>query len=132
MIRISLAIVFLFGFLASNAQKKAPAVTDTSLMAKIVFQESLHDMGTIKREGQATFIFTFTNEGKSPLVLANVKPRCSCTVAEWSKVPVKPGQPGEITIKYTPDHRGDFLQDFSVTSNALNSPVEIHIKGVIR
>jgi hypothetical protein len=114
------------------AQKTAKPVKDTSLMAKIAFDETLHDFGKIEREGSVTATFRFENRGKEPLVISSVKPRCGCTKATWSKEPVKHGKSGEIKVKYTPDHHGDFMNEVTVYSNSVTPELLLYVKGVIK
>jgi len=58
------------------------------------FNEEKHDFGKIPQGTPVTTVFEFTNIGKSPLILADVRPTCGCTIADYTKVPVKPGDKG--------------------------------------
>ncbi len=98
----------------------------------IEFKETLHDFGQLPLKSDATCEFTFTNTGEVPLVLSKVRASCGCTVPEWPKEPVLPGEEGVITVKYTTVHRPNVINKaVIVQSNADNKQVILRIKGEI-
>jgi hypothetical protein len=99
----------------------------------ITFEKTVHDFGKIHEEdGRVSTIFTFKNEGMSPLVLSNVRASCGCTTPTWTKEPVEPGQSGEITVTYNANGRpGHFEKTVTVTSNATEPTKRIYIKGEV-
>lgn len=107
-----------------KAQQSSPAVNDS-----IVFDKTVHDYGTIEKASDGTSIFTFTNKGQKPLVLSNVRASCGCTVPEWPKQPVAPGESGEIKVKYNTNIAGNFNKTITVNSNAVNSVVTLRVGG---
>ena len=65
--------------------------------SEITFTKSGYDFGTIKEDGgKVEYVFEFENTGSAPLIVSNVRPSCGCTVPEWTKDPVLPGQKGSI------------------------------------
>ena len=100
---------------------------------EITFEETIHDFGKLPFKGVAECEFTFTNTGKEPLIIQNCPSTCGCTVPTCPKdKPIKPGEKGVIKVKYNNTHiAGTFNKEFSVMSNAKNSPVRITIKGEI-
>jgi hypothetical protein len=64
------------------------------------FNEEKHDFGKIPQGTPVTTIFEFTNIGAQPLILTDVKPTCGCTIADFTKTPVKKGEKGSIKITY--------------------------------
>ena len=99
--------------------------------ASISFAEEKHDFGTIPCKKEATYSFEFTNEGKTPLIISDVKTSCGCTVPQWTKKPVKPGAKGEITIKYDAAFPGVFHKTVEVFYNGPASPDSLEIKGEV-
>jgi hypothetical protein len=99
--------------------------------ARIEFKEAQHDFGKIEFGGNGTYEFKFTNKGKSPLVLDNVRSTCGCTVPEWTREPLKPSETGIIRVIYDTHRVGAFSKTLIVYSNAANSPVRIFIKGTV-
>ncbi|MDQ3071660.1 MAG: DUF1573 domain-containing protein [Bacteroidota bacterium] len=85
----------------------------------ILWENTHHNFGTIKEEGGAvTYIFKFKNTGKQPVKLLKVQPGCGCTVSEWTKTDIVPGQTGFVSATYDPTGRpGPFHKSVSVTAN---------------
>lgn len=98
--------------------------------AKIEFTQDVYDYGEVKYGGDGYCTFTFKNTGDAPLVLGNVKGSCSCTVPEWPKTPIAPGETGELKVKYNTQNPGAINKSVTINSNAVNTPVKIiRIKG---
>lgn len=117
-------IVFSFFSFSLYAQNATTAKNDS-----IIFDKTIHDYGTIERGSDGTSVFTFTNKGQKPLVLNNVRASCGCTVPEWPRQPVAPGETGEIKVKYNTNINGNFNKSITVNSNAENSVVILRVKG---
>lgn len=66
-------------FITVHAQQPTKPTSDTSQMAKIVFEQTVHDYGTIAKGSEGICTFKFTNKGKVPLLLSTVKASCGCT-----------------------------------------------------
>ena len=120
-----IAMMFLAAF-TIQAQDK-PATPQDS----IVFASTTHDYGTIVQASDGSCVFTFTNKGKAPIVLNDVKASCGCTVPEWTRTPVAPGEKGSIKVTYNTNNVGAFTKSITVNSNAINSPLCLIIKGTV-
>jgi hypothetical protein len=103
----------------------------TASQDSIIFDKLEHDYGTMEFGDDGNTVFTFTNKGKAPVVLSNVRASCGCTTPEWTKTPVGPGEKGEIKVKYNTNLPGTFNKSITVTSNAANSTVMLRIKGQV-
>lgn len=98
--------------------------------AKITFQEDMYDFGDLPYDGNGYHTFIFENTGNEPLVLGEVKGSCSCTVPEWTRTPIAPGEKGEIRVKYDTKRVGAINKSVSINSNAVNTPMKvIRIQG---
>lgn len=108
----------------------AIALISFSLNAQVIeFDATTHDFGEISETlGTAVHNFKFTNKGDKPLVVTNVAPSCGCTVADWTKEPVKPGESGTITANYKTSP-GQFNKSMTVASNGSPSSIKLYIKG---
>jgi|SRR5690625_1484251 len=80
---------------AQNTADKFPVLT---------FDENPYDFGTVKNGEMLEHEFTFTNTGDAPLKVLKANPSCGCTVPEWSKDPIAPGEKGSLKVKF--DARG--------------------------
>ncbi len=67
---------------------------------KISFNKTEHDFGTINEGDIVETVFEFTNSGKSELIISSAKGSCGCTVPQWPKEPIAPGEKGEIKVKF--------------------------------
>ncbi|MDR1154239.1 MAG: DUF1573 domain-containing protein [Bacteroidales bacterium] len=118
---------------AKEDTSNPPAKEDTSNAPEITFEETVHDFGMLPFKGVAECEFTFVNTGKEPLIIQNCPSTCGCTVPTCPKdKPIKPGEKGTIKVKYNNTNMpGTFSKQFTVISNAKNSPVRVIIKGEV-
>lgn len=123
---IVLMSMMLFAMLGLKAQDKSSTPQDS-----IVFTSMVHDYGTVVQASDGTCQFVFKNKGKAPIVLNEVKASCGCTVPEWTRTPVAPGETGTIKVTYNTNNVGAFTKSITVQSNAVNNPVVLLIKGTV-
>jgi hypothetical protein len=99
----------------------------------MTFDNMSHDFGTIKEEdGPVSHDFKFTNTGKAPLIISNVKASCGCTTPEWTKDPVLPGKTGFIRAVYNTANRpGNFNKSLTITANTEPATTTLFINGVV-
>ena len=97
----------------------------------ISFDKVVHDYGTLEQHGDGHCEFTFTNTGKEPLILSNVRSSCGCTVPTWPRQPVLPGQSEVIKVKYDTKRIGAINKSVHVYSNAKTSQITLKIKGKV-
>ena len=88
-------IVFLFALSCDNNSNKketksentAPSSMTSSTESPIMsFDKTLHDFGTIQEGETVETTFTFTNSGKSDLIIVDARGSCGCTVPEYPKI----------------------------------------------
>lgn len=103
-----------------------PLVADRPLTS-FVFDTYDHDFGDLKQDTENEKIFRFTNTGKEPLVIADAKGSCGCTVPEYPKNPIAPGQTGEIKVVYSPGKQ-TYKQSKTVTITANTEPATTVLK----
>jgi hypothetical protein len=84
----------------------------------VVFETEEHDFGTVKQHSENDFIFTFKNTGEEPLLIENAQGSCGCTVPDFPKEPIMPGEEGVIKVKYSPGTQiGSQTKTVAITSN---------------
>ncbi len=109
----------------------APAAANPNA-AKLNFKTETHDFGEVPEGPQVTYEFKFSNAGKEPLILSNVRASCGCTVPTWPKEPVLPGKDAVILVTYNTQGRpGSFNKSITITSNADEPNKIIYIKGEV-
>lgn len=115
---------------AVNAQEKQ--VTQAESNAPVItFESEVIDYGKIEQKADGIRIFKFTNTGKSPLVISNIKSSCGCTVPKAPEDPIMPGENGTIEVKYDTNRLGGFSKMITVYSNADTPMKRIRIKGIV-
>ncbi len=102
-----------------------------SLGPDIEFDNVKYNYGKVKVGSLINHTFNITNNGDQPLVLLKVVPSCGCSVASFTKEPIKPGGKGEITVKFNSKYKpvGLNIKTFTVFSNSKNNPHTIYLKG---
>ena len=104
----------------NNAQDQGN-IQSTNPPTSVAFAETNHDFGTIKQDTENTKVFTFKNTGDKPLLIESARGSCGCTVPNYPKQPIPPGQSGEIEVVYSPGKQKG-LQTKSVTIIANTEP----------
>lgn len=103
----------------------------TVAIGEFKFDNETHDFGNIPQNKPVTHEFRFTNVGDAPIILASVNPSCGCSVADFSKTPVKPGDTGSIKVSFNAAAKGPFTKSFTVRSNTKTPVKTLTIKGVV-
>ena len=116
------AVILGFAFTASAQDNEK---------AEFKFNEEKHDFGKVPQGTPVTTVFEFTNIGKEPLILTDVKPTCGCTIADYTKTPVKSGEKGIIKITYNAQVVAPFNKTIVVTSNAKTPTKYLNIVGEV-
>lgn len=113
---------------ATNFSQETADNTNAGILS---FKTDIIDYGTIEQKANGERIFTFTNTGKSPIIISRVKTSCGCTVPSYSKTPIMPGKTSEIKVKYATSRIGVFNKTITVTSNASEPNKILRIKGEV-
>ena len=116
------AVILGFAFTASAQDSEKPVFK---------FNEEKHDFGKIPQGTPVTTVFEFTNIGVDPLILTEVRPTCGCTIADFTKTPVKKGEKGTIKITYNAAVAAPFNKVIVVTSNAETPQKNLNIVGEV-
>lgn len=99
---------------ARQATNQAPAGPTTTL----AFDENSFDFGTVTEGEKVSHVYKFKNTGNEPLVISNAKGSCGCTVPQWPKTPIAPGEDGEIRVEFNSKGKpGKQTKRVTVTAN---------------
>lgn len=99
--------------------------------AVIKFESKTIDYGIIDKGSDGTREFKFTNTGKSPLKIKNVKSTCGCTIPTYPKHEIMPGESGVINVKYNTNRAGRFSKSVSIYTNTVPDRSVLRIKGEV-
>ena len=99
--------------------------------AEIKFEKTSHDFGTFPESEKVTCTFKFTNTGDNLLVIHQAIASCGCTVPQYSKEPIKPGESGQIVVTYNGAGKfpGHFKKSITIRTNAKQEIVRLYIEG---
>lgn len=126
-------LLFTLCYTGTVQAQQAAVNTQTNTDATgISFKEAknTYEFGSIPQGTPVTHVFTFTNTGKTPLILSNVTASCGCTTPEWPREAVAPGKSGSIKVTYNAQNMGSFTKTITVNSNA--APVVLYINGEVK
>ncbi|MCB0733645.1 MAG: DUF1573 domain-containing protein [Flavobacteriales bacterium] len=130
--RSILTLLIAIGFAAAGTAQDAKVSVNSDGGAKLKFDKTEHDFGTVKEGTQATVTFKFKNEGTEPLVLTSVQASCGCTTPKWTKEPIAPGDYGEVTAIYNSKNRpGNFTKTITVRHNGEGGTEYLTIRGFV-
>lgn len=102
--------------------------------AEIKFDKLTHNFGTFSEKNPVVnCTFVFTNVGDKPLVINQAMASCGCTVPEYTKNPIKPGEKGEIKVTYngTGKFPGHFKKSITVITNGVVEKTRLYIEGTM-
>lgn len=93
------------------------------------FDEKEFDFGEIVQGTHVDHMFTFTNTGNAPLVITNARSSCGCTVPEYTREPVAPGEKGELLVKFDGSGRGTVNKTITLSTNTEGVNETLRIKA---
>ena len=95
------------------------------------FEKEIINYGKIKKGDDGKRVFEFTNIGKAPLIIKEIKTSCDCAVPKKPEKPIMPNEKATITVSYDTSKTGGFSKEIIIFSNAKKSIKKIKIKGYI-
>ena len=66
----------------------------------MTFKSTEHNFGDILENQKVETTYEFTNTGKVDLLISNCSAMCGCTVPDWPREPIKPGEKGSIKVVF--------------------------------
>ncbi len=112
---------------AAAAERDAEAVN----FPVMTFEELVYDFGTIEQGAPQEHVFKFTNTGESDLVIVDAKSSCGCTVPEYPKTPVAPGESGELLVKFNGSGKNQVSKTVTITANTQSGKETLSIKAFV-
>ena len=74
---------------------------DHSKLPKFEFEETSFDFGVLVEGEKVAHGFKYKNVGKTDLIISSVSTTCGCTVPNYSKEPLKPGDEAELEVVFS-------------------------------
>lgn len=100
--------------------------------AIIEFDTKDYDFGTVKEGDVVEGVFKVANKGKTDLVITDASASCGCTVPEWPKDAIKPGDSAEIKFSFNSKGRtGKQSKTITLQTNTANVTETLRIAGTV-
>ena len=110
----------------------ADGSVDTTQVAKISFEETSYDFGTVDAGALVTHRFTFRNTGLQPLIITSAKSTCGCTVPQYPKRPIATGDTASVFVKFdTNGKAGPQSKPVTLTANTYPNETSIRVVGMV-
>ncbi|MCA0428919.1 MAG: DUF1573 domain-containing protein [Bacteroidetes bacterium] len=77
---------------------------------EIKFDEEIFDFGKISQGEKVSHAFYFKNTGNKSLVITSASGSCGCTVPEWPKEPVLPGQNAKVNVIFNSEGKSGYQE----------------------
>jgi len=104
-----------------------------AVRAQLVFEPASHDFGSVPESGgTVSHTFAGVNRSERPLVILDVVSSCGCTVPEFSRRPILPGDSTRITVTFDPMNRpGSFSKELGIYSTDRVKVATLAIRGEV-
>jgi hypothetical protein len=116
-----------------NVEKAAERDAQTIVFPTINFDKTLHDFGEIQNGTAVETVFSYTNSGRSPLVVTDIKSTCGCTVPQgWSKEPLMPGESSQFSVKFNGKGANKVSKTITLTTNTEKGKEQVRISAFVK
>lgn len=116
----------------SNLEAAEKLAEQATQFPQIKFEETTHDFGEIKQNVEVQTLFQFKNTGKVPLVITNASSSCGCTVPEYPKEAISPGESGAIKVVYNGSGKDAITKTVTLTTNTEQGSEMLTIKAFVK
>lgn len=100
--------------------------------AIISLDKKEYDFGTVNEGDIVETVFKITNTGKTDLVITNATGSCGCTVPVWPKAPIKPGETGDVAVKFNTSGKPNRqMKTVTLTTNTESGREILTLKGSV-
>ncbi|WP_430612031.1 DUF1573 domain-containing protein [Flavobacterium sp. JP2137] len=107
----------------------AQATVATNASPEIKFDREVHDFGNIGNNEKVETEFEVTNTGNADLIIINATASCGCTVPEYQKTPIKPGETSKLKVAFVTPSVGQQQKTVTLTTNTVKGEEMLTIKA---
>ena len=108
----------------------AEGEVDSVNVARLDFAETEYRFGTVASGEVVEHVFTFTNEGRVPLLITGTHSTCGCTVADYPREPIPPGEGGAVSVRFdTKNKSGGQRKPVTITANTYPATTTVYVSG---
>ncbi len=115
-----------------NNPKTAQKVKQDGPLPKLEFESLKHNFGEIIQGESLSHLFTFTNSGEGDLIISQAKGSCGCTVPEWPREAIAPGETADIKVTFnSAGKKGNQKKTVTLVTNAIPNTTVLTISAQI-
>lgn len=101
-------------------------------MPAITFDSEMHDFGRLSAGESISYSFHFRNSGNADLIISSTSATCGCTVADYPRGRIAPGNDGYITVTFNSSGKsGQQYQEVTVVTNAQPARTKLKITAQV-
>lgn len=98
----------------------------------VEWNKTEHDFGKVAQGDKVETIFTLTNVGDSDLIVSNAKGSCGCTVPNWPREAIAPGQSADIKVEFNSrGKKNNTSNTVTLTTNTESGKEVVRIKAFV-
>jgi len=119
---------------AAGDSAGAPSAAVTPANATTIkFEKNSYEFGAIKEGEKVSHDFKFTNAGEKPLIISNATASCGCTVPDYPRQPIAPGESAVIKVVFDSTGKSGMQNKVvTITSNTEPSTTELFLVGEVK
>lgn len=128
---LAAAACFSFSAFSQTSVQSVAVSMEAPAPTTVEWASTNHDFGEIPQGTPVSHTFLIENTGNAPLEILSVKPSCSCTVADYTKEAIAPGESGYIVAQYSAASPGFFNKSVTVKLNTTEGMRILKLKGQV-
>lgn len=117
---------------ASNIETAKVRDEAAGKVSVMTFEEKEFDFGKINEGDKVEHVFTFKNTGNSDLIIIDAKGSCGCTVPNYQKEPIKPGETSTMKVSFDSTGKpGQQQKSVNITTNTASGNELLTIRATV-
>jgi hypothetical protein len=126
---LGILVVFL-GLVFTSCKGDGDVSTKNGELSEMVFTKNTFDFGAVNQGDIVSTTFEFTNSGKNDLIITEAVGSCGCTVPDYPKDVINPGEKGEIKVSFNSTGKSGMQhKTVMLTVNTKNGTEVLNIKA---
>lgn len=140
--KIGVMLLAVFFVVATfSCRKKGEPSLETKLQAELVkdtttitfVDSTTFKFDTINEDDKVQHTFRLINSGEKNLLIVSAYGSCGCTVPEYPKEPVKPGDTATIHVTFnSAGKKGEQHKNVTLVCNTVNRHEMLYLTGFVR
>ncbi|MET0759507.1 MAG: DUF1573 domain-containing protein [Flavobacterium sp.] len=117
----------------ATTEPAKPAVPADGKYPVMAFDKTEHDFGIINIGDKVEYSFNFKNTGEADLIIVKAVGSCGCTVPEYPKEAIKPGESAKMKVSFdSKGKHGQQQKSVTITTNTEKGTESLLIKASIK